>query len=201
MNYETKYLKYKKKYLDLKTQLGGSNDKIEEINKLKIEIKELENQKDFDKINKLKEEIDALEKQLEDITNISNVQSKEIIELKNWQITKPNSFIDMGSLSKVALRQKKTLFGNCFELKFGPFDTSKTIGKFIDKQLEITNIDENSIIIKDNRDDKIYKLLKSNACDNEIDHKIDLKFRNEVVPNDLKEDYKKFKPPSVLEIF
>ena len=26
MNYETKYLKYKKKYLDLKTQLGGSNE-------------------------------------------------------------------------------------------------------------------------------------------------------------------------------
>ena len=134
-------------------------------------------------------------------SNVSNIPNQEFLELKNWQITKPNSLIDMGSFSKVALKQKKTLFGNCFELKFGPFETSKTIGKFIDKELQITSIDESSITIKDNRDNKIYKLLKSNACSNEIDHEVDLKFRNEVVPKDLKEDYKKFKPPSVLEIF
>ena len=193
MSYEHKYLKYKNKYLDLKKSLkvkkGGANN-TESISITNIKSDEV-------KISNVKQsnvsQSDAKQSNVKPVTN-------EVIELENWQITKAKSFfIDMGSLSKIALKKKMKLFGSCFELKFGPFETSKTIGKFIKKELQIKNIDENSITIKDNRNDKIYKLLKSNACDNKIDHEIDLKFRNNIVPKNLKEDYKKFKPASMFE--
>ena len=183
MNYSHKYEKYKKKYLELKKQHGGAN---------KEDIMNQDDDLEINDGNILDDDLDNMnDNQISD-DNIDNDESQEIT-LKNWQIAKSNSIKDIFSFDKkIELKSKNSILNFCYELKFGPFDTSKKIGNFNENELVVTNVDNESMKITDLRDNKIYILLKENACHNSIHSDIDFKFREEKIPDEFQDSYFKF---------
>lgn len=107
-------------------------------------------------------------------------KNEQIIEVKHWYIDRPSSFGEWGSYNGIVLKEKRhDFFGNCYELKVGPLETSKTIGK-IGKDLIVKKVENDYIEIHDVKDKKILKLRKLDSCNNIdfINKDIDLDFKN-----------------------
>ena len=167
MNYEQKYLKYKKKYLDLRRQIGGASNISSSIsNTLKSpEMSNISN--------------DVIQKSEEPLKQI------EVIELNNWTIDKKQNYNDNSDYNRMFLKKKLSVLDTCFELKFGPWNSSKIIGEF-GNDLEIKNIAEHNIEVYDVKNNKIYKLLKDNAC-NKLSHS--LNFLNDNLLDEFKSNF------------
>jgi len=77
------------------------------------------------------------------------------------------------------VEKRHDFFGNCYELKVGPLETSKTLGK-IGKDLVVKKVENDYIEIHDVKDNKILKLNKLDSCNNInfINKDIDLDFKS-----------------------
>ena len=98
MNYEQKYLKYKKKYLEMKAQVGGQENLIEEqlqslTKEQVLSLLEEEKLKILFKIF-TKKQLDSLLEKIPDLLNESNDQEKKKIQLLELEIIENLSNIE-----------------------------------------------------------------------------------------------------------